>query len=143
MAKTPAPAAAAIATVSVGKFTFDTGFAIPTAARTAAKQSDDAEKLMAMPIGASFLEAVTVPDTVTDPAEREKTFKEKAKGVTNRLSGLTRRFAKKNAGYAFALRTVNDDQMGRGVRVFRIEPEPVAGAPTPTATEGSTAPASA
>jgi hypothetical protein len=94
-----------------------------------------------MPVGASYLEPVAVPDSVTDAAEREKTFKEKARSTTNRLSGLVRRFKKNHADYEFALRTVPM----QGVRVYRIEKaaEPAAAAAPATGTEGSPAPASA
>ena len=148
MAKTPTPTPAAaetVSTVTVGKFTFDVDVPVPAASRIASAKSDDAERLEAMPVGASYLEPVTVPDTVTDEAEREKTFKEKARSTTNRLSGLVRRFKKNHADYEFALRTV----AGQGVRVYRIEKAAApaaaaAAAPaTPTGTEGSPAPASA
>lgn len=140
MAKTPTPAAETVSTVTVGKFTFDVGVPVPAASRIASAKSDDAERLEAMPVGASYLEPVAVPDSVTDAAEREKTFKEKARSTTNRLSGLVRRFKKNHADYEFALRTVPM----QGVRVYRIEKaaEPAAPA-TPTGTEGSAAPASA
>jgi hypothetical protein len=135
MAKTPTAEAAATS-VTVGAFTFDVGLPIPSATRSPAKASDDAAKLEAMPVGASFLVPVVVPESVTDAAEIEKTFREKVKSTTNRLSGLVRRFKKAHSGYEFALRTVNDAALGRGVRVFRVEAAAVA-------TEGSTAPASA
>lgn len=137
MAKTPTPAATEVQTVTVGKFVFETGIPVPAAARSPSAKSDDVERLEAMPVGASYLEPVTVPDTVTDAAEREKTFKEKAKSTTNRLSGLVRRFKKNHADCEFALRTV----AGQGVRVYRIE-KAAEQAPA-TGTEGSTAPASA
>lgn len=133
MAKTPNTTAAAPQTVNVGAFTFDVGLPVPSARVGAAASSEIGAKLKAMPVGASFLETVTVPETITDANEREKSFKELAKTVTNRLSGATRRFAKSNAGYAFALRTVNDDVLGRGVRVYRVEAE------APTAPANGTA----
>lgn len=79
------------------------------------------EKLAAVPVGKSFLEEVTVPDSITDAKEREKTFKEEAKRATNRITGAVRRFKAKNAGYEFAIRTVNDDTLGHGVRVWRVK----------------------
>lgn len=106
------------ATTAASEFKFDTGLAIPPAAR-GARTSAIARKLQAMPVGASFLEAVTVPDTIKDDAERDKVFKETARTLSNRLSGTIRRFKKSNPdANDFELRTVNDDTLGRGVRVW-------------------------
>lgn len=108
-------------TVKSGKFTFDTGLDVP-AITHGSRTSETASKLAAMPVGASFLEPVEVLDTIKDPAEREKVFKEKARIVSNRLSGAIRRFKKNNPeGFEFAMRTVDDPALGTGVRVWRQE----------------------
>jgi len=107
-------------TVKSGEFTFDTGLDVPAMTR-GSRTSETASKLAAMPVGASFLEPVEVPATIKDPAEREKVFKEKARTVSNRLSGAIRRFKKNNEGFEFAMRTVNDATAGTGVRVWRVE----------------------
>ena len=113
-----APTAAA--TIEAGGYTFDNALPIPANKRGGPRASGMADKLMAMPIGASFLEAVEVPEAIKDATERGKVFKEKARSVSNRLSGAVRRFAKKNPEYAFGLRTVEDDVLGYGVRVWRV-----------------------
>ena len=108
-------------TVKNGGFTFDTGLEVPATARPS-RTSETAEKLAAMPVGASFLEPVAVPDTIEDSAERQKVFKENARTVSNRLSGAIRRFKKRNPeGFAFAMRTVDSPDLGTGVRVWRQE----------------------
>lgn len=118
---TPAKPTAAAKTVEAGGFKFDTGLEVPVAAR-AQRSSETADKLKAMPVGSSFLEPVSAPDTIKDEAEREKVFKEKARTVSNRLSGAIRRFTKNNPeGFKFETRTVNDPVLGQGVRVFRVE----------------------
>lgn len=113
MAKTPTPAA-------TSGFAFDLDLPVPALTRRVGSTSDTAEKLKAMPVGASFLEAVTVPETIKDADEREKAFKEAARTVSNRLSGAVRRFKKAEPSYEFVMRTVNDDKMGHGVRVWRV-----------------------
>lgn len=115
-----AATAPAVKTVEKGGFKFDTGLPVPPMVR-GARSSETADKLAAMPVGASFLEPVTVPDTIKDEAEREKVFKENARTVSNRLSGAIRRFKKNNEGFEFAMRTVNDATSGVGVRVWRVE----------------------
>lgn len=115
-----AKTAAAPKTVKVGDFEFETGLPIPAMTR-GTRTSETAAKLAALPVGASFLEPVTVPDTIKSADEREKAFKEAARTASNRLSGAIRRFKKSNSGYEFAMRTVNDTEMGSGVRVWRQE----------------------
>lgn len=108
-------------TVTSGEFTFDTGLGVPPMTR-GARTSETSAKLQAMPVGASFLEPVEVPAAIKDAGEREKVFKEKARSVSNRLSGAIRRFKKANPeGYEFAMRTVDTPEMGTGVRVWRVE----------------------
>lgn len=115
-------------TVEADGFTFDTGLDVPPAARSAKASSETMKKLKAMPVGASFIEPVAVPDTITDEAERTKSFTEQARRVTNRLSGAVRRLRNANdgelSGRAYAMRTVNDPSgLGVGVRVWRNEDE--------------------
>lgn len=105
-------------TVEQGGFKFETGLPVPPLAR-GSRSSKTADMLAAMPVGASFLEPVTIPDSIKDETERERAFKESARSVSNRLSGAIRRFKKNNDGYEFAMRTVNDPVNGVGVRVWR------------------------
>lgn len=108
------------ATTTAGGFDFDTGVAIPAA--TTAGTSENAAKLAAMPVGSSFLIPVAMNENIKDSAERLKIFKEATRTVMNRMSGAFRRFSKKNgAGHKFAARTVNDADLGQGVRVWRVE----------------------
>lgn len=120
--KTSAPKAsttkATTATAAAPEFQFDDGLEIPPARKPAT--TDLTRKLQAMPVGKSFLEAVTVPDSVVG-AEREKVFTELSRKVANRLSGAARRFTKANPAYAFEIRTVRDDKLGHGVRIWRKE----------------------
>lgn len=92
-----------------------------------------ATALAEVPMGKSFLEQVEVPESITDAAEREKAFKDMARKLTNKIGGTIRRHRKSNPLHNFALRTVNDDKLGRGVRVWRVaDSEPQAsGAGTP------------
>lgn len=111
-------------------FTFDTDFDLP-AGRTfgnAGGDSELAKKLADMPAPnaegkpASFLEAVTVADTITDPKERDAAFKAECRKVTNRIGGAIRRLRAKDEYKArnYAVRTVGDARLGFGVRVWRV-----------------------
>lgn len=127
-----APAAAAAAPAAAANasgFTIETGFEVP--ARTSFGGGADAPSypFADMPVNSSFLVAVEVPATITDATERAKAFKEEARKASNRVSGAIRRFRKTNAGNDYAIRTVNDDKLGHGVRVWRIEPEAAPAAP--------------
>lgn len=102
-------------------FEFETGVAIPPAARNSAP-SEIHMKLAAMPLGASFLEPVKVPDTIKDEAERAAAFKDDARKLSNRLSGAARRYKENHPEFNFLIRTVND-ATGSGVRLWRIEPK--------------------
>lgn len=79
-----------------------------------------------MKAGQSFLVPVDVPANVTDPAEKAQVFKEKARQLSNRLSGATRRFRKHNPSANFAVRTVEG-----GIRVWRLEDKSDGKAATP------------
>lgn len=130
MANAPAPKAKTAETTTEtpasSAFKIETGFEVP--ARTTFGGGGKAAEYPFgdMPVGASFLVPVTVPDTIKDEGERAKAFKEEARKASNRISGAIRRYRKQNAGQDFAIRTVNDDKMGRGVRVWRVEPEAAA-----------------
>lgn len=114
---------AKVKTIKAGGYEYQTSMPIPAAARGPRASSETAEKLKNMPLGASFLEPVDpAPENVKDEAEREKVFKENARAVANRLSGAVRRFKKANPDYEFVMRVVSDDDLGTGVRVWRIEP---------------------
>jgi len=96
--------------------------------RAGAATSPVADTMKTMPAPANgqvaeFFVAVSVPDTITDPAERDKALKDEARKASNRLSGIARRVAKADASLNFALRTkVQDDKMG--IVVYRIAPAP-------------------
>lgn len=105
-------------TQKVGGFEFDMGLEVPAVSRDTAP-SEDAQKMEAMPVGASFLVPVSVPDTLKSPAEREKALAEGQRKVMNRLSGTKRRVVNKHAERNFVVRKVNDEKQGQGVRVYR------------------------
>lgn len=111
-------------------FTFDTDFDLPagrTFGATGGGDSELAKKLIDVPAPnaegkmASFLEAVSVPDTITDPKERDAAFKADCRKVTNRIGGAIRRLRAKDAYKPrnYAIRTVGDEKLGFGVRVWR------------------------
>ncbi len=81
---------------------------------------------------ASYLIKVEVDATVTDPEERVKTFKAIARTVTNRVGGIIRRHRKAdgdaNKAKNFSVRTVMDDKLGYGVRIWRDADEAPAAA---------------
>lgn len=119
----PAPAAVAETVVASGDagFSYDDGLELPERAGFGG-EGDNSElkgKLLNQPIGKSFLEEVTVPETITDANERKTAFKEEARRVSNRVSGTIRRLRKDHPERNYAIRTVNDTKMGQGVRVWR------------------------
>lgn len=118
--ETAAPATAAPATAS-SAFKIETGFEVPARTTFGGGRDSVNYPFSEMPVGASFLVPVNVPDTIKDEAERAKAFKEEARKASNRISGAIRRHRKNNAGQDFAIRTVNDDKLGHGVRVWRVE----------------------
>lgn len=128
-AKTEAPA-------DTGGFEFDKGLEIPAKTNAGGSRiSDDAAKLMALPEGMSYLKPVEVSDAIKDPGERAKAFAETARAESNRVTGMIRRVLKNAAegkeGYAhcanraFETRTVSDDKLGYGVRIWRKADETV------------------
>lgn len=137
MAKASTPA-----TAPVASFKIETGVALPTVTRAVGAASSpftEPMKGMAVPKAEdgsdmqSFFVPVTVPASITDAAEREKTAKEEARKTSNRISGIKRRLEDQvdadNVPYAFALRT-KQEKVGKetvwGVRVYRIAPAPKA-----------------
>lgn len=111
-------------------FSFDTDFDLPAGRTFGASSGGDSElarKLIDIPAPnaegkmASFLEAVSVPDTITDPKERDAAFKADCRKVTNRIGGAIRRLRAKDEYKArnYAVRTVGDAKLGFGVRVWR------------------------
>lgn len=104
------------------KFKYDADLPIPPITRgAAAANSERTEALMNMPVGLSYLEEVHVPENITDPAERAKSFSEAARKLSNSLSGAARRIRNRNPEYVFETRIVNDEKYGHGVRVWRKE----------------------
>lgn len=103
------------------KSKYDDGLAIPAKTRGAiGGTSQLAEDLKNCPVGKSFLEEVIVPEG-TKESEREAVFKELVRKRSNGVSGTIRRFKKANPGFNFETRTVNDDVLGHGVRIWRVE----------------------
>ena len=133
MAKAPNTPAASPATAAIGEFgEFDLGLEVPAVKRSIGNggNSERRDKLMRMPIGASFLETVNVPESIKDDAEREKAFNDLCRKLSNSLSGAGRRVSKADAAYNFEVRTVNDPKLGKGVRIWRTAPK-TAAAPSP------------
>ena len=130
MAKAPNTPAAAPATAAIGEF--DLGLEVPAVKRSIGNggNSERRDKLMRMPIGASFLETVNVPESIKDDAEREKAFNDLCRKLSNSLSGAGRRVSKADAAYNFEVRTVNDTKRGKGVRIWRTAPK-TAATPSP------------
>lgn len=59
------------------------------------------------------------PSEITDDAQRKQWASDQAKKMTNRLSGITRRISKKDAGKKFTVRAVENNGKA-GVAVYRI-----------------------
>lgn len=112
----------ATGTVEASGFTFDMALPIPAATRASGPgTSEVAMKLEACPVGASFLMPAEADANITDAAEREKDFRDKARKLSNNVSGAIRRFKKKEGmgEREFTIRTVNSADLGAGVRVWR------------------------
>lgn len=120
--KTSETPAGTAAVVEAGGFVFDAALPVPTPSRVAGT-SELAQKLAAMPVGASFLEACEEAPASAAAGEKAKIFAESQTRVKNRMSGAVRRFKLKegNGVKNFAIRAVNDVTLGRGVRVYRLE----------------------
>lgn len=131
----PAPPAAP-------EFSYDLDFDVPESKAVGKKSkelSTEAKAIQGMPAPnaegkkASYLIAVTVGPEITDAEERVKAFKAQARTVTNRVGGIIRRHRKDNDGEHkaknFSIRTVMDDKLGFGVRIWRDADGAVAEAP--------------
>lgn len=132
MAKAAATAASNPAPVA-SPFTVETGVDLPAIVRAVGRATSpyapvmsslqlpspyDAKKLQ------SFFVAASAPDSVTDPAEKSKAFKEDARKIANRVSGIARRLVKgKEAELAYAIRTGTWNGQ-YGVRVYRVQATP-------------------
>lgn len=113
-------------------FTFD-DIPLPAAKPFGGSKEETKElyqKLAQVPVGKSFLaEAVVVPPTITDAAERARTFKELANGARNRVTGAISRFKKNDANKAgdfkFETRIIDADSESdaakHGVRIWRTK----------------------
>lgn len=100
---------------------YQIGVAVPAKTRgTIGGTSQLTEDLKNCPIGASFLEEVTVPESVKD-SERDAVFKELVRKRSNSVAGTIRRLKKSNPNFNFETRTVNTDELGHGVRIWRFE----------------------
>jgi hypothetical protein len=81
---------------------------------------------MAAPAGgkyASFSIPVTVADSITDPAEKQKALSDKLRKEVAKVSGVARRITKADASAHFTIRGVKDEQGNASVRVWRVEPK--------------------
>lgn len=136
MAKAPNTPAASPATATSGASgEFDLDLEVPAVKRSTGNggNRERRDKLMRMPIDASFLETVNVPESIKDDAEREKAFNDLCRKLTNSLSGAGRRVSKADAAYNFEVRTVNDPKLGKGVRIWRTAPKTAAATSPATA----------
>ena len=75
------------------------------------------------PVNKSFLETAEVPASITDPKERAAAFKEEQNKLANRVNGAIRRYKAKEgkANAEFAVRKVDDDTLGHGVRIWKVK----------------------
>lgn len=131
MAKSPTPPAppappppAPPAPVAAGDW--DMGLDIPAGGTFGAKGGAPGEawKMEAMPVGASKLIEVTVPETLTEQKDRDAYFTEEQRKVYNRVAGTVRRFRAIDAEHGkreFTVRKVNEEKYGWGVRFWRIK----------------------
>jgi hypothetical protein len=83
---------------------------------------------------ASFFVATEVPETITDPAEREKAAKDGCAKLVNRFTSVARRVRKNHPDHDFTFRKSRDpeaeDGTGAwGIVVYRIEPGTTKGGP--------------
>lgn len=115
-----ATAATTETTTAKASFKLDTGLSIPARRAPTGGNTGSNYPFKEMPVGSSFLVEATVPQN-TKAEERDAVFKDEQKRVANRMSGAIRRFKKANEGFDFAMRQVNDDELGHGVRVWRVE----------------------
>jgi hypothetical protein len=69
-----------------------------------------------------FVSAAIDTSFYVDAAEAKKAQLDEVRRVSNRLVGAARRFARKNPGYTFSVRAVEEER-GHGVRVWRIKQE--------------------
>ena len=113
--------AATPATARDSDFTVEYDIPMPAVTRKA-PPVESPYKFETMKVGGSVLFPVDYDMDIADEAEREKTWQEAARTMANRVTGAVRRFTKKPeySDYKFASRTVADDQLGFGVRVWRV-----------------------
>ncbi len=128
--KTNTPAAAASA-APASPYAITFGDAPPPAAAFGGGRRDQNNPLkqavMALPAPSGgkygyFNVEVTVPDTITDPAEREKATADALRKKVAQVSGVTRRVSKADATAKFTVRGIRDGTSAL-VRVWRVEPE--------------------
>lgn len=74
----------------------------------------------------------SVPEGITDPAERASAEKDNLRKLVNKLSGITRRISKKDASKNYTTRA-KDHNGVKGVAVYRINAEAPATANEPVA----------
>lgn len=121
----PAPPAPVPPPAPVDTSKWDMGLAIPAGGVFGGKKGKPGEAwdLEDMPVNASKLLEVEVPDSVTDANERDKYFgKEQAKAY-NRATSTLRRFREQDEAHklrAFTVRKVADATYGYGVRFWRL-----------------------
>lgn len=132
--KTPAAPQSAPAPASSTPYAITLGDAPPPAAAFGGGRRGEDNPIkrtmlaMQAPAGgkyATFDIGVTVPDTITDPAEKEKALSDKLRKEVAKVSGVARRITKADASMHFAVRG-NKGDGSASVRVWRIEPKPAA-----------------
>lgn len=117
-------------------FQIETGIELPPISRLNAGRGESpfAKPLKALQLSAdpkklqSFFVAAAIGANIADPAEQTKAYKESARKIANRISGLTRRFTKADPSEVYAIRTMTNTKGQLGVRVFRVKAEPKAAA---------------
>lgn len=121
-------------TAPVIPYTVETGIELPPVSRLnagrgaspflapvqALKLSTDPKKLQ------SFFIPAEIAANITDETEKAKAYKESARKIANRISGLTRRLTKANPTETYAIRSMTNAAGIPGVRVFRVKAEPKA-----------------
>lgn len=103
------------APVSTSQYAIDDNIPIPS--RPFRKGRVSPYPYASLEVGQSFFVPAEIEKALyTNEKEAAEAQREEYRVVANRLSGGTRRFAKRNPGYRFAVRTVEG-----GIRVWRIE----------------------
>ena len=118
---------AELSTRTVGKYVFTRGAPFPRAKRAPSAASVAGEPpfpFADMFPGESYVEAVTVPDSITCAAEREKSYVEISKKLKARVYAAVQRFRKRHPLASFIVREVATAETGYGVFIGRNPDNP-------------------